>query len=127
MKKENAKLAAKRKREEMERIILLVERARRERPAAQAVWQAAGGREREKREAREREKREGRCRESGAGGAQREKDRIAWRKLVRQKKKKRKTLNERRRSGAPRSCSVRLMTNASDPMADLDFSKLWIT
>ena len=49
MKKENAKLAAKRKREEMERIILLVERARQNDPRLKLF---AKQREDAKREAR---------------------------------------------------------------------------
>ena len=57
MKKENAKLAAKRKREEMERIILLVERARQNDPRLKLFAKQREDAKREKREARERERR----------------------------------------------------------------------
>ena len=73
MKKENAKLAAKRKREEMERIILLVERARQNDPRLKLFAKQREDAKREKREAREREKRakEDAVRAEAGGAAER--------------------------------------------------------
>ena len=94
MKKENAKLAAKRKREEMERIILLVERARQNDPRLKLFAKQRED-EQEKREAREREKR---AKEDAIRAEQealqKEKDSIASTKRQCEKKKE-KILSER--------------------------------
>merc|ERR1712003_300161 len=91
MKKENAKLAAKRKREEMERIILLVERSRQNDPQLKLFAQRREDAKREKREARERERR---AKEDAVRAEQealqREKDRIASEKASAAKERKRR-------------------------------------
>merc|ERR1712157_30559 len=89
MKKENAKLAAKRKREEMERIILLVERARQNDPRLKIFAKQREDAKREKREARERERRAKEdAAKAEAEAAQAEKDRIAAEKASAAKKEK---------------------------------------
>ena len=124
MKKENAKLAAKRKREEMERIILLVERARQNDPRLKLFAKQREDAKREKREAREREKRakEDAAR-AEAEAVQREKDRIAAEKMSAAKKEKEENIKRKKAKRRAEKLLRKANDESSDPMADLDFLK----
>jgi len=122
MKKENAKLAAKRKREEMERIILLVERARQNDPRLKLFAKQREDAKREKREARERERR---AKEDAimaeAEALQKEKDRIASEKASAAKKEKEENIKRKKAKRRAEKLLRKANDDSEEPMADLDF------
>jgi len=122
MKKENAKLAAKRKREEMERIILLVERSRQNDPRLKLFAKQREDAKREKREARERERQ---AKEDAvkaeAEAAQREKDRIAAEKASAAKKEKEENIKRKKAKRRAEKLLRKANDESEEPMADLDF------
>jgi DnaJ family protein C protein 2 len=124
MKKENAKLAAKRKREEMERIILLVERSRQNDPRLKLFAKQREDAKREKREARERERR---AKEDAVRAEQealqKEKDRIAAEKASAAKKEKEENIKRKKAKRRAEKLLRKANDESSDPMADLDFLK----
>ena len=122
MKKENAKLAAKRKREEMERIILLVERARANDPRLKIFAKQREDAKREKREARERERQ---AKEDAVKAEQealqKEKDRIAAEKAASAKKEKEENIKRKKAKRRAEKLLRKANDDSEEPMADLDF------
>jgi len=122
MKKENAKLAAKRKREEMERIILLVERARQNDPRLKIFAKQREDAKREKREARERERQ---AKEDAVKAEkealQKEKDRIAAEKASAAKKEKEENIKRKKAKRRAEKLLRKANDESEEPMADLDF------